>query len=137
MITQAIKGWLQKLFAWRPWKQSTPIEYQHVASVVTRGPTTETTSWPQREGTAPQSGASPCLSTLEDQPEATVLSRFEVPDAPPSTALSLNKEKEQLVGDAGEILSGSPTNWQRLAFLRYLVQQGIVNEGFEKKEADS
>jgi hypothetical protein len=35
------------------------------------------------------------------------------------------------------MLPGVPTTRQRLEFLRYLVQHGIVNEGFEKEEVDS
>lgn len=144
MITQAIKGWLQKLFAWWPWKQSTPIEYQQTASVVTRGPIPETTLWPKREGTAPQTGTVPCLSTVEDQPEPIVRPRFEVFETSPLPASTffVNKEKESVREheesvDSGETPSIAPTSQQRLEFLRYLVQRGIVNEGFEATEADS
>jgi len=136
MITQKIKGWLQKLFAWWPWKQSTPTEYQHVTSVVTRGPSTEASSWPKLEGTAPQSGAVPRLSTLEDQSERVIRPRSEASDSH-SLALPaspINKDTES-VTDSDQTLSATPTTQQRrLEFLRYLVQRGIVNEGIEKQE---
>ena len=31
-LTQAIKNWLHKMFAWWPWKQSTQIEYSPYAN---------------------------------------------------------------------------------------------------------
>jgi hypothetical protein len=135
MLTQVIKGWFQKLFAWWPWKQSTPIEYQHVASVVTHGPTAETALWPKREETTSLSDATPCLSALEDQSERVTRPRAEASDPHPlATPASLsNKDKESLE-DSGEIPATDPTTQQRLQFLRYLVQRGIVNEGVEKEE---
>ena len=132
MITQAIKGWLQKLFAWWPWKQSTPVERQQVASTLSRGFSPETSSWPQREGTASQSGIAPRLSTLENPSERVIQSQAETFE-PPSLSVPaslVNKVSES----SREMLPSIPTTRQRLEFLRYLVQRGIVNEGFEKKE---
>lgn len=138
MITQKIKGWLQKLFAWWPWKLSTPIEHQRVVNVGIRGALSEKIPWSAREGTASQSGSVPCLSTLEDPAEPLARPRAEVfdPSPLPASAFLLDKEKEPTL-DAGDLLLHSPATRQRLEFLRYLVQQGIVNEGFERREADS
>ncbi len=127
MLTQAIKGWLRKVFAWWPWKQSTPIEYPHV-SAVTRGPTPETTLRTAREGIVPQAGATPRRFTLENRADYRVQPRSEAPDlsAPPNPALLAGLDAE-----AGATREHTPTTRQRLEFLRYLVQRGIVNEGFE------
>ena len=138
MITQKIKGWLQKLCAWWPWKKSTPIEYQHMSNVVTRGPTTETTPWPEREATAPQSGITPCLSALENQSESMTQPQPEAsdPDPLPSPTTWIDTDPEP-VEDAELVLADAPTTQRRLEFLRYLVRRGIVNEGVETEESNS
>lgn len=132
MITQAIKGWLQKLFAWWPWKQSTPVEHRQVASTMSRGFSPETPSWSQREGTISQSGVAPRLSTLENPSERVVQSQPETSDLSPLSVSASpgNRGAES----AGERVPVVPTTQQRLEFLRYLVRRGIVNEGFERKE---
>ncbi|MGH2479491.1 MAG: hypothetical protein ACRDHW_07550 [Ktedonobacteraceae bacterium] len=69
MITHAIKEWLRKVFAWWPWKQSTPVEYQPVTSAVAWNSTPETPFRSTREGITPQNSTWPRLSTLETWPE--------------------------------------------------------------------
>lgn len=132
MITQAIKEWLHKVFAWWPWKQSAPMEYQHVTSSVAWSSTAETPSWSTREGTVPQAGTTPRLSTLEGrmlQPRSD--------DVPSSAApTSFGSADMERTRDAGCVPPHTPTTQQRLEFLRYLIQRGIVNEGFEENETD-
>lgn len=133
MLTQAIKGWLQKVFAWWPWKQSTPIEYPHV-SAVTRGPAPEATLSSTREGITPQAGVTPRRFPLENRSERMVHPRAETPD------LSTLLDSAPFAGpsaEAPETREHVPTTRQRLEFLRYLVQRGIVNEGFEDEQPDS
>lgn len=127
MLTQAIKGWFQKVFAWWPWKQSTPIEYPHV-SAVTRGPAPEATLRATREGITPQAGATPRRFPLENRSERLAHSRSEMPDSSPplNPALLAGLDTESI-----EAREHTPTTRQRLEFLRYLIQRGIVNEGFE------
>ncbi len=137
MITQAIKIWFRKLFAWWPWKQTAPVEYPQITSVVTRGPASETGPRSTWEGTAPQPGVNPRLSTLEDQSERLIQQHFEVSDTSISLpSPSLSHEERGAVGDAENIPLNVPTTQQRLEFLRYLVQRGIVNEGFDKNKAE-
>lgn len=130
MITQAMKDWFHKMFAWWPWKQSTPLEYQHVASAVTSGTVPETSLWTSKEGTVSQTGATPRRFTLESRTERLVQPPPpEIVDAPPPGSLVLSMEAAQ----EAEANATSPTPQQRLEFLRYLVQRGIVNEGFEEE----
>jgi hypothetical protein len=127
MITQAIKGWLQKVFAWWPWKQSTSVEYQPVASSVVWNSTPETPFRSTREGIIPQTGTVPRLSTLEGRSERMLQFRSE--DQPPATVSGLSTESESASSDMSH---HAPTTQQRLEFLRYLIQRGTINEGFEK-----
>lgn len=129
MITQAIKGWLQKVFAWWPWKQSTSMEYQPVARPVTWNSIPETPFRSTREGIVPQTGMTPRLSTLEGRSERMMQPRSE--DLPPAAASA-----PELANTPGGSPPHTPTTQQRLEFLRYLVQRGIVNEGFEKDLED-
>ncbi|HXR66083.1 MAG TPA: hypothetical protein VN729_09170 [Ktedonobacteraceae bacterium] len=132
MITQAIKDWLHKMFAWWPWKKSTPLEYQYVASAVTSGSAPETSFWVSKEGTVPQAGATPRRFTLENRAERLAQLRPDALDLPPlSPQVAALKADVEAMDDYGESSPHAPTAQQRLEFLRYLVQQGIVNEGFE------
>src|SRR5947209_5593139 len=74
MVTQAIKNWLRKLFAWWPWKQSTEIEHAHAASPLNKGTTQGTVSRSTIDGVAsqPQPGIAQRLSTIEEWPERVV-----------------------------------------------------------------
>ena len=130
MITQAIKNWIHKLFAWWPWKQSSQIEYTQVASPLNKGTTQESTTRSAIDGVAPQAGIAPRLSTIEEWPERIVQPSSDPSETPllPPPALANGPEREA----QGEIFSSSPilTTQQRLEFLQYLVKRGIVNEGF-------
>lgn len=137
MITQAIKGWLHKVFAWWPWKQSPPIEYPHVASAVSRGSAPETSLWASKEGTVPQAGATPRRFTLENRSDRLAQPLSEAPDMPPlSPVVPFSNAGAEALRDSADNLQHAPTPQQRLEFLRYLVDHGLVNEGFEKDHAD-
>jgi hypothetical protein len=138
MITQAIKGWLQKMFAWWPWKQSTPMEYQHVASPMTRNSPPEMNFWPDRgDGTASQTGITPRLSTLESHAEWSTQARPEVFNLSlQSIPISAGGSDTEIVLDE-QTQKNAPNTRQRLEFLRYLVERGIVNEGFEQEKSDN
>lgn len=131
MITQAIKGWLQKMFAWWPWKQSTPVECQPVAGAVIWNPTPETPFRSTQDGLLPQTGTVPRLSTVEDRSERLLQPRTE--ELPPAVTPSSVTECASTSTSTSQHM---PTVQQRLEFLRYLIQRGIVNEGFEKDPAD-
>jgi len=128
MITQTIKGWLRKVFAWWPWKQSPSFPYQHVAGAVSRGSAPETSLWIPQEGTVPQAGATPRRFSRETR--ADRLGHTETPDLSPLSAPASFPPADAESGAIQEV-SLSPASRQRLEFLRYLVQRGIVNEGFD------
>lgn len=141
MSTQTIKSWLHKLFAWWPWKQSTQVEHTHTASPLNKGAKQESISSRSTvDGAAPQTGIVPRLSTIEERPENSAPPQFpatgertESPLAlPPPAKLEKTVEREVKRDEAAPAVASSPTPEQRLDFLRYLVQRGIVNEGFEE-----
>ncbi len=144
MITQAIKQWLHKLFAWWPWQPSTKTEYLHTTGSLNQGTAQEMTARSTIDGVAPR------RSTIEEWPERIVQpspplleerAESTFPSLPPPPT---EKVKEVRIGEASAS-SISPTDAQSLSprqgdrvpraerqleFLRYLVKRGIVNEGF-------
>ena len=88
MVTQAIKNWLRKLFAWWPWKQSTEIEHTHVASPLNKGTTQGAISRSAIDGVASQSqpGIAQRLSTIEEWPDRVVKPPSPPPSPPPVTS---------------------------------------------------
>ena len=140
MITQAIKRWLRNVFAWWPWKY-TPSEAYKQASVVPPGMNTsqEGISRSAVEGTTAQASITPRLSTIEERPEHTISAQKPATNdiAEPSLPTSLRSPADSATEPGNTSLAASstpsaPTPQQRLEFLRYLVERGIVNEGQEK-----
>ncbi|HEY0755006.1 MAG TPA: hypothetical protein VGD98_13695 [Ktedonobacteraceae bacterium] len=135
MITQAIKNWFRKMFAWWPWKQSTPLEHQYVAGVRASRPVQETPFWTSKDGIVPQAGATPRRFTFESRGEPLAQPRSEMPDASSyPLPVVFRQTGAYPTGDSEEaspVAPNTPTSQQRLEFLRYLVQRGILNEGCE------
>jgi len=138
MLTQTIKIWLHKMFAWWPWKQSSKIEHSHAANPLNKGTTKESLSRSTIDGSVPQAGSASCLSTVEKLPERVVQSDFQAageltgaalppPTTPPA---EMTKEPPTQADEVSVVLEPSPQ--QRLEFLQYLIKRGIVNEGFEE-----
>ncbi len=131
MITQAIKQWLHKLFAWWPWHPSTKTEFVHTTGSLNQGAAQEMTARSTIDGVAPR------RSTIEEWPERIVQpspplleerAESTFPSLPPPPA---EKVKEVRIGEASaSSISPTPTAERQLEFLRYLVKRGIVNEGF-------
>ena len=130
-LTQAIKNWLHKMFAWWPWKKSTQIEYSYHANSINKGTTQETLPKSITDGIAPQAGILPRLSTIEEWPERVVQSDLTVKNELTETP-SLSSTSSGDRTSAGAQTSPSPE--QRLEFLQYLIKRGIVNEGVERDE---
>ena len=126
MFTQTIKTWLHKMFAWWPWKRPTQAEYTHVASPLNKGTTQEPVS---KSTIAPQAGSVPRLSTIEEWPERVVQS-----DIPVASELGETPISPPPAPTVEAAVQASPSSQQRLDFLRYLVERGIVNEGFEENK---
>jgi hypothetical protein len=137
MITQAIKQWLHKLFAWWPWQPSTKTEYLHTTGSLNQGAAQEMTARSTIDGVAPR------RSTIEEWPERIVQpspplleerAESTLPSLPPPPT---EKVKEVRIGEASassisptDAINRVPRAERQLEFLRYLVKRGIVNEGF-------
>jgi hypothetical protein len=137
-LTQAMKNWFHRMFAWWPWKQSTQTAYSPYANSINKGTTQETLSKSMNDSIAPQSGIAPRLSTMQEWPERVV--QTDVPatnDVPETPSLSSPGDGEPLnmsAMPANETTAGiqaSPSTQQRLEFLQYLIKRGIINEGLE------
>lgn len=55
---------------------------------------------------------------------------------PPLSPSTFSHSGAEAAQGASEELPPAPTPQQRLEFLRYLVQRGLVNEGFGEDHAD-
>ncbi len=131
MITQAIKRWLRNMFAWWPWKSTPQEAYRQASGPLGINTAPEGISRSAVEGSTAQSSITPRLSTIEERPGHTISAqksatddKAEIPLSPSLQSLAENTAEPDNVSPA-------PTSQQRLEFLRYLVQRGIVNEGQE------
>jgi hypothetical protein len=121
-VAQSMKNWLRKLFAWWPRKRSARAEHLSYANTHSHHSPHEISAWSNRDGSVsayyPYDGR---MSPIENMPPARPfdLAALPTPIMPRNEALP----------DGG---IPTPSTRQRLEFLRYLVQQGIVNEGFEE-----
>lgn len=153
MITQAIKRWLDKMFAWWPWRTSPETAYAPVPNARNTSLAQDTMSRSTSDGIVPPSGVAPLAfgpgetscSTIEEWPERVVqpspLSNDRA-DSPgsmlPASPPSAEKAADNSAGNAptravfSEVspTPAHPTPEQHLEFLHYLVQRGLVNEGF-------
>jgi hypothetical protein len=140
MILQTIKAWLNKLFAWWPWKRSSPIVYSEPTTNMSKGLAQEQVWRSVMEAPMPQLGITSVAvehNTAENASESQPLLSDELPERLSSPAkhdepavlpciLSSTTSKDTT------ILPSDPSSRfeQQLEFLRYLVQQGVINEGF-------
>ena len=134
MITQAIKRWLRDMFAWWPWKSTSPVTYRRASGPLSVGTTSDGISLSAVEGTTPQASIAPRLSTIEERPERAISAPNDMAETPlpPSLRSPVDISTEPGKDDASPAVPSTPTPQQRLEFLRYLVKRGIVNEGSEE-----
>ena len=136
MITQAIKHWLRNMFAWWPWKSTPPQAYRQASGPLGMNTSPEGISRSAIEGSTAQTSITPRLSTIEERPQHPISAQKSAPNDIAETSLSPSlqpsAENAEDPGSASPI-APAPTPQQRLEFLRYLVQRGIVNEGSEEK----
>ncbi len=147
MVTQAIKRWLQSLFAWWPWKRSPETDYAHPISAVSKGAASESILRTTVDGSVSQPGATSVAVEHADgtaPPETSRSTPNERPgsfvppiaseDKPTTPSLTpANADKAASPGSPIEHKEiPAPTFEQQLAYLRYLVRQGVINEGFEQ-----
>ena len=145
MILQTIKAWLNKLFVWWPWKRSSPTAYSEPTTNMSKGLTQEQvwrsvievpmpqlgiTSVAVEHGTAENTPEPPPLLSDELSERLSPLAKHDEPSALPHTLPSTARKDTT-------ILPNDPSSRfeQQLEFLRYLVQQGIINEGFAEGQA--
>lgn len=137
MITQKIKQWLSRMFAWWPWKRSAQIDVPHVVSNVNTGMTQEQSWRALPDGPMPQPGSmSVAVEQGKDEPipDTTRFNSGEQIERAAQTQAPGAEEHAPPTRNADAMLAKrdipAPTQEQQLAFLRYLVKRGIVNEGF-------
>jgi len=145
MITQGIKRWLQSLFAWWPWKSVPEDDYAQTPGTLNKGISQETLFFTTVDGPyaqPPQPGiTSVAVEPIEDDvvPESSRPTAEErlFSQVKPTTEDSgslpapIREEKRKVVYEPSATVEDTPapTPQQRLEFLRYLVERGIVNEG--------
>lgn len=144
MITQAIKHWMSKLFAWWPWRKSSDTGYIQTVSNLNKNAAQEAVWRVTADGPSPQSSVTSVVieqGRSEPSPEADrpiidghagqVAQPSPAPaeeNAPPqSPSKELPQGHKPIAGDSP---APSPTFEQRLIFLRHLVKRGVINEGF-------
>jgi hypothetical protein len=143
MITQTLKLWLNKLFAWWPWSRSNHVNYSQATSSLNRGTTQELVWRTSVDGYIPQPGISSVAveqemddsaleslrSSVDEYPERVSQPYQPEPDeALPALSSQTNvvQEPSLFPGDVAAVSSEE----QHLTFLRYMVKRGIYNEGF-------
>lgn len=154
MISQAIKRWLRKLFAW--WSGTEPeADYAHAVSIVNKSATQESSLRTFVDGSTSQPGitsiavehAEDAILSETNRPLPLPEERSEHPVTPPSPpappqlaasteqsnasrTMSTEAGKEPIAVSREDHSPTHPTTTQQLEFLRYLVRRGLVNEGF-------
>jgi len=139
MITQALKRWLDKLFSWWPWKRSSRSDFSQPVNNLNLSSTQDSLWNTLSEGPIPQLGITSVVVEQErdgapltnEQPTSEESVMQQHPHA--TTEGSASPSAPSLVDTTSSgqnQLSSMPTFEQKLHFLRYLVHQGIVNEGF-------
>lgn len=152
MIMQTIKRWWNRLFGWWPWKRSAQTSYTPTITNSNQSMPQDTVWRTTVEGPASLTGvasvaideqrdenfAESVWLTTEERSEHLVQepSPIEAEECIDTPCLSLRDTTQEIpVVSGGE--SGVPTQEQQLAFLHYLVQRGIVNEGFSEGQVPS
>ncbi len=144
MITQKIKRWLNRLFAWWPWKRSPETSYAQAISNMNPGLTLDSMLRNTVDGPIPQTGNTSVAveqgnedipessrPTAEERSEPLLSSHPFLPEETPNL-LSSPAKKENLPDISTS--QPSPTPEQKLAFLQYLVKRGLINEGFSAEQ---
>jgi hypothetical protein len=142
MITQQIKNWLRRVFSWWPARhQTSPVGYRHDSGTLRAVAPPDAATLSALEGTSPQIGSTstsgtanttPYFSTIEERPASTVLTPSPANDDTTTPHPVASGSPTDNSAAPGQTMP-APTAQQRLEFLRYLVKQGIINEGNTEK----
>ncbi len=147
MITKAIKRWLGTLFAWWPWSKLPEANYAQAISKGNKAITQEPVWRAPGEGALPQTGITSVAvehgydegkpgtsrSSAEEQQEPGEETHQANKDVGANASQITSQVHSMEASNLQEDASPSPTLEQRLAFLRYLTQRGLINEGFDKE----
>ncbi|HET8913348.1 MAG TPA: hypothetical protein VFN23_17870 [Ktedonobacteraceae bacterium] len=144
MLTQAIKRWFHKMFAWWPRNKSNEGTYVEATAIPYRESTQGTIFHATIEGTTNQQGSSIVKpKTGEWDAEHYILPpgvpethHFDYPGPPvdtPSEPLPENQSRSPEQNNTPSPRQASDQE-QQLEFLYYLVKKGVVNEGFDPDE---
>ena len=132
MITQTLKRWWHKLFAWWPWKRPESVEPAQTISNASIRATQEITWQTTIDGTAPQPGNS---SIAVEHCQNATSETHRDPISPSSQARQETFPPFQHAANR-EIddypLGEAVPHEQHLIFLQYLVKHSIFNEGFQE-----
>ncbi|GAC1376059.1 MAG: hypothetical protein NVSMB44_44800 [Ktedonobacteraceae bacterium] len=144
MITQTLKRWLNKLFAWWPWGQSRHQDYARATNGLNRGTMQELVWRTSVDEYVPQPGitsvaveqgvdeATPELHRPTDEHSERVSQSYQ----PASNEISPSPISQNTVAQepssfpTDSSTSPSSEELQHLTFLHYLVRRGVYNEGF-------
>jgi hypothetical protein len=139
MITQAIKQWLGKMFAWWPWRRWPKTDYLHTSGSLNKGAAQEMTARSTIDGVAPRRTEASPRPYIEEwpervvQPSADAINRVPTEERTETTFPATPIEKAREASTSS--ISPTPRAERQLEFLRYLVKRGIVNEGFAEGTA--
>src|SRR5260370_38622775 len=139
MITQGTKRWLSQMLAWWPWRSSAKTEYAPTTDSLNKGAMQGTTTWPATDGVgvASQPEIAPRRPTIEEWPERIVQPNppaleERTESLPPPLAEKAREATPHAREDRSRTISPTPDN--HLPSLRFLVNPGIVNEGFAEEK---
>lgn len=138
MITQTIQKWLHNVFAWWPWGRPKATSNQQATNLGNASMLSNPPRLLSSEGPMPQTGMTtvaiehehpPILDTPFSQKPGSSTDQA----ALPKTSSSSNQAAENARkddADANKPEKPASTFEQQLAYLRYLYQHGLINEGF-------
>ncbi|GHO43987.1 hypothetical protein [Ktedonospora formicarum] len=119
MITQTLQRWVRKMFAWWPWRHTDTTNHSQLTTLRNASSTSDTMKTFPSEGPLPQTGMTSVAIEQQSPPS----------DPPPAQLKSPIKSNTDVSSNA---LPKKPASTfeQQLAYLRYLYQHGLINEGF-------
>ncbi len=157
MITQAFKRWLHKIVGWLCGKAFDEADHAQAEAPGDPGMASEQLTRPALDGGTPPSGIAPLIlgqgetncSTLDErldrmsQLPPLPIEKIELPTTPPAIPATPSIEtgmteslppqpwqQDPSQAERRDVPAALPTPEQKLEFLHYLVERGIVNEGF-------
>lgn len=139
MITQTIQRWLRNAFAWWPWGRPKATSNQQATNLGNASMLANPPRLLSSEGPMPQTGMTtvaiehehlPTPDTPFSQIPDTPTDKTALPKTPSSThkAAKDARKKDDIAANNSE--KPASTFEQQLAYLRYLYQHGLINEGF-------